>query len=64
MFLLLVELLNLLQFLTVCLENDIEFGIQIAFQAFALKDTLEFAQKPQGMLNGSDAFKALVDELL
>ena len=64
MLLLLVELLNLFQLLSVCLENYIEFGVQVAFQAFALKDALKLSQESQRVLNGSNALKTLIDELL
>jgi hypothetical protein len=62
--LLLVQLLHLLQLLAVVLEDDVQLGVQVALEALALQDGLEFLQQAQGVLDGGDVLEVLVDELL
>ena len=63
-FFLLVQLLHLLQLLTVVLEDDVQLRIQVTLQALALEDGLELLQQTQGVLDGCDVLEILVDKTL
>jgi hypothetical protein len=64
MLLLLVQLLHLLQLLTVVLEDDVQLRVQVALEALTLQDGLKLLQQAQRVLDGGDVLEVLVDELL
>jgi len=63
-FLLLVELLDLLELLAVVLEDDVELGVKVGLERLALKNVLELVEEVERVLNGGDVLERLVDELL
>ena len=56
--------LNIQQVNAIGIENEVQFGIQISPEVFALKDGLELFQHAQGGINVANVLKAAVDEVL
>mmetsp|Transcript_17790 Transcript_17790/g.60027 ORF Transcript_17790/g.60027 Transcript_17790/m.60027 type:complete len:645 (-) Transcript_17790:418-2352(-) len=60
----LVQLLDLLEFDAVVLEDDVELGVEVALQRLPLQDGLELVQQIERILDGGDVLKRLVDKML
>jgi cell division protein FtsB len=59
-----IQLLNIFQLLSVILENNVQFRIQLALQCLTLQNHLKLFQKLQRLFNGRNVLEALIDESL